>query len=235
VTLYGRANTRLRYLFDDLRQARTHVRDVQGRSLFFCPDEKLRFLPDAPVCLSFEFAGGEVTRLLHGQVASAVEGSGTWIEIFDTRPLVELTPTEAIRRSVRLGCDAPVEIRSEKRTATVRMLDLSMGGARFSGAEGFAEGDHLELRLLAADGLTFHDLAFANVVWAHGQEMGVQFDRSDVVGRHAVARLIAETEELWAKAWQGEHAEECCAGNGVLEPEPPVPARIQAPGSVVGT
>jgi hypothetical protein len=111
------------------------------------------------------------------------------------------------------------------------MLDLSVGGARFSGAEGFSAGDRVELRLLSADGLTFHDLAYAQVVWADGSEMGVQFDRGDVVGRHAVARLMAETEQLWEKAWEGEHPEECCLGNGVLDPEPPEGLRPQDPGS----
>lgn len=226
MTLYGRANTRLRYHFDDVRQARAHVHDVDRRALFFCRDEKLRFLPDAPVCLSFSFASGEVTRLLHGQVAQAVEGSGTWIEIFDTRPLVDLTPTEAIRRSLRLGCDAPVEARNGDRIATVRMLDLSLGGARFSCADGFDRRDRLELRLLSADGLTFHDLPYAHVVWAEEGEMGVQFDRSDAIGLRAVERLLAETEQLWEKAWQGEHADDCCLGNGVLDPELPSAASL---------
>jgi len=231
LTLYGRANTRLRYRFDNLDQARAHIRNVDGRSLFFFGDEKIRFLPEAPVCLSFSFTGGEVTRLLHGQVASAVEGSGTWIEIHDIRPLVMLTPTEAIRRSVRLGCDAPVEARGETRSAVVRMLDLSAGGARFSSAAGFVPGDRLELRLLYGDGVAFHDLAYAYVVWAEIAEMGVQFDPADAVGRRAVARLMEETEQLWAKAWEGEHPKECCAGQGLLEPQPPAASSLRPLGA----
>jgi hypothetical protein len=229
LTLYGRVTTRLRYRFDNLDQARAHVRDVEDVALFFCRDEQICFLPDAPVCLSFSFSGGDVNRLLHGHVAASVEGVGTWIEVHDTRPLRTLTPTEAVRRSVRMGCDAPVTAHSATRGATIRMLDLGIGGARFSGAAGFDAGERLELRLLSADGLTFHDLSYAHVVWVEGEEMGVQFDGADKVGRRAVSRLLAETEELWEKAWQGEHAAGCCAGGVLLEPEPPLPRTFRRP------
>jgi PilZ domain-containing protein len=234
LTLYGRISTRLRYRFDNLEQARAHVRDVEGSALFFCRDEKICFLPDAPVCLSFSFSGGEVNRLLHGHVAATAESGGTWIEVHDTRPLRILTPTEAVRRSLRMGCDAPVTAHSASRGATIRMLDLGMGGARFSGAPGFDPGERLELRLLSADGLTFHDLSYAHVVWAEDGEMGVQFDRADRVGRRAVSRLLAETEELWEKAWEGEHAAGCCAGGVLLEPPPPAATALKrpAPGDV---
>ena len=234
MTLYGRVTTRLRYRFENLEQARAHVRDADGSALFFCRDEQICFLPEAPVCLSFSFSGGDVNRLLHGHVAASAEGGGTWIEVHDTRPLRSLTPTEAVRRSVRMGCDAPVTAHSGSRGATLRMLDLGVGGARFSGTAGFDPGERLELRLLSADGLTFHDLSYAHVVWVEGEEMGVQFDRTDRVGRRAVSRLLAETEELWEKAWEGEHAAGCCAGGVLLEPHPPAAKTLQrpAPGDV---
>jgi hypothetical protein len=101
------------------------------------------------------------------------------------------------------------------------MLDLSPGGARLCGLEGFFAGEHIELRLLSPDRLTFHDLSYAHVIWTEKGEMGVQFDRSDAVGRHAVARLLAESEDLWAAAWEGIHARECCRGWGLLDPPPP--------------
>jgi hypothetical protein len=234
LTLYGRVTTRLRYRFENLEQARGHVRDVEGSALFFCRDEQICFLPEAPVCLSFSFASGEVNRLLHGHVAATADGGGTWIEVHDTRPLRALTATEAVRRSVRMGCDAPVTAHSASHGATLRMLDLGVGGARFSGAAGFDPGERLELRLLSADRLTFHDLSYAHVVWMEGGEMGVRFDRADAVGRRAVSRLIAETEELWAKAWQGEHAAGCCSGGVLLDPPPPAARTLQrpAPGDV---
>jgi len=217
----GRANTRIRYRFSDIAQARAHLHEVDGRALFFVSDEKVRFLPEAPICIAFSFDAGEVTRLLHGQVAESVEGKGTWLEILDTRPLREVSGTEAVRRSIRMGCDAAVEVRGPQRTVAGRMLDLSPGGARLCGIDGFRPGDHVELRLLSPDRLIFHDLSYAHVVWTDGNEAGVQFDRTDSVGRHAVARLLAETEELWAAAWEGVHLRECCGKWGLLDPPPP--------------
>ena len=213
--------TRLRYRFRNLQQARAHVHQSDGRALIFVGDEKLRFLPDAPVCIAFTFEEGEVTRMLHGNVVDAVDGAGTWLALDDTRSLRELTPTEAVRRSIRLGCDAPLEARSERQISSGRLLDLSAGGARLAGFSGFSVGDHVELRLPSADGLTFHDLSYAHVIWLKDGEMGVQFDRTDTIGRQAVARLIAETADLWEQAWEGLHAPSCCAEDGVLEPAPP--------------
>jgi hypothetical protein len=217
----GRANTRLRYRFSDIAQARAHLHDQEGRALFFVREENLRFLPDAPVCLALAFDSGDVARLLHGRVAEALEGKGTWLEILDTRPLREITPTEAVRRSIRLGCDAAIEVRAERLIASGRLLDLSPGGARLCGIRGFGQGDQVELRLLSTDRLTFHDLSYAQVVWTADGEVGVQFDRSDGVGRQAVGRLLAETEDLWARAWEGVHSKECCGGWGLLDPSPP--------------
>lgn len=213
--------TRLRYRFRNLDQAKAHVHEVDGRALLFVRDEKLRFLPDAPVCIAFTFEEGDVPRLLHGTVAHAVEGTGTWLTLDDVRPLRELTPTEAVRRSVRLGCDAPLEARSERQISSGRLLDISAGGARLAGFTGFAAGDRVELRLLSSDRLTFHDLSYAQVMWVEGGEMGVQFDSSDAIGRQAVTRLLAETAELWEQAWEGLHPPFCCAADGVVEPAPP--------------
>jgi hypothetical protein len=224
----GRGNTRLRYRFLNLDQARAHVHDVEGRALFFVPDDKMCLLPDASVCLSLGFEGGDVTRLLHGRAVGVVEGAGTWLQLLDTRPLRKISATEAVRRSIRLGCDLLVEARSDQHVASGRMLDLSPGGARLCGLDAFSPGDHLELRLLSPDRLTFHDLSYAHAVWVEGSEMGVQFDRTDAVGRSAVARLVAETEGLWAKAWENVHPPACCAGEGVLDPAPPRPEQRAA-------
>jgi len=187
------------------------VHDVRGQALFFVRDEQLRFLPDTPVCLSLTFDQGEVTRLLNGRVTGRVEGAGTWLELADTRPLREIPPTEAVRRSVRIGCDEPVEAhaRSQPRWRT------PLRNRRIR------PGDRIELRFLPAGGLTFHDLSHAHVVWVEGGETGVQFDRSDAIGRSAVARLLVETEELWAAAWEGIHPASCCGERGLLDPVPP--------------
>lgn len=216
-----RGNTRLRYRFTNLDQARAHVHEVDGRALFFVRDDKLRFLPDSPICLTFVFDEDSAPRLVHGAVACAGMEGGTWLRLADTRPLHPTIPKEA-RKTPRHGCDAPVQARSEHRVASGRLLDVSAGGARILGADGFAAGDCVELRLLAPDGPTFHDLSYALVVWVADGQMGVQFDRSDIVGRHAVARLLTRNEELWDSAWEGLHPPACCVGGGgVMDPEPP--------------
>jgi hypothetical protein len=216
----GRGTTRLRYRFIDLKQARAHLHEAGDRALFFVPDETLRFLPDASVCLTFSFEAGDVPRLLHGRVAGSVEGGGTWVELTDKRPLRDLA-AEAGRRSVRVGCDAPIEVRSEKRIASGQILDLSAGGARLSGLADFAAGDRVELRLLSPDRLTFHDLSYARVVWAGNGQLGVEFDRSDIVGRHAITRFIAANDELWAKAWECLHPPSGCDDGCEAGPPPP--------------
>jgi len=220
LNVQGRGTTRLRYRFTDVKHARAHVHEVGGRALFFIPDDKLRFLPDAPVCLAFSFETGDVPRLLQGRAAAPVDGSGTWLELDDTRQLRDLA-AETPRRSVRTGCDAPVEARSERRIVSGHMLDLSAGGARLSGLADLGGGERIELRLLSGDRLTFHDLSYARVVWARDDQLGVEFDRSDIVGRHAVARFIAANDALWAKSWEGLHPPSGCDGGCKAQPPPP--------------
>ena len=218
--IQARATTRLRYRFDNLQQALSHVREIEGRMLFFYRDDKLRILPYAPVCLEWSFDDPQIpSRLLHGWVIGSLEGSGTWLELLDTRPLRASTPDS--RRSHRLGCDVLVEVRGGGRIETGRMLDLSRGGARIGGIGDMRLNEHLEIRMLSPDRLTFHDLSFAYVSWAEGAEVGVRFDRLDSVGRSAVTRLLAEMETDWTRAWESCHPSFCCNGKGVVEPEPP--------------
>lgn len=220
--IHARANTRLRYRFATLEQAHAHLREVEGRTLFFYRDDKLRILPWAPICLELSFSeGGIPARMLHGWVIGSLEGSGTWLELLDTRPMHELSAAQYTRKSRRMGCDVMVEIRGGGRIEAGRMLDLSDGGARIGGVSGMPLREHVELRILSPDRLTFHDLSFGYVAWTEGSELGVQFDRLDSIGRQAVTRLVAETERQWDRAWEIAHSPLCCAGKGVIEPEPP--------------
>lgn len=216
----SRSTTRLRYRFSHLAQARAHLRDCEGRWLFFYREEKLRLLPSAPVCLELSFGDKSATRLLHARVQGSLEGSGTWLEILDARPL--LSTAEHTRASPRLGCDLPVELRTETGgIGAGRLLDVSAGGARIIGVQPFPCGQQVELRLISADRLTFRDLSFGHVAWTAGSELGVRFDPADVVGRSAIRRLLKEMEARWQGAWEAAHPRFCCAAAGVVEPEPP--------------
>ncbi|MCA1827932.1 MAG: PilZ domain-containing protein [Myxococcales bacterium] len=228
--IQARATTRLRYRFADVKQAQAHVRKIEEHTLFFYRDDKLRLLPYAPVCLEWTFdESGGPSRLLHGWVVGSLEGSGTWIELLDTRPLRD--PIPDCRRSPRMGCDVLVEVRGGGRIETGRMLDLSAGGARIGGIAGMPRREHVEIRMLSPDRLTFHDLSFGYVAWTEGSELGVQFDQLDLIGRSAVSRLVAETEVHWTRAWESCHPGFCCNGKGVIEPEPP---RLRSKDEITG-
>lgn len=216
---HARATTLLKYRFGGFSEARAHVRDHEGRPLFFYRDEKLRLLPFAPVCLEFSFDDGTSARLLHGWALDALEGTGTWIELRDTRPVG--SGIEHPRKGRRLGCDLPVEVRTQDRIATGHLLDVSEGGARIAGIAGLAPDAAVELRLLSGDRLTFHDLSFGFVAWTDGESLGVQFDPKDTVGRSAVTRMLREAAADWRRAWEAVHPTSCCNGRGAFHPEPP--------------
>jgi len=216
-----RVNTALRYRFADLAQSRAHVREVDGRKLFFYRDDKLRILPYAPVMLEWSYDNDEPSRLVHGWVLDVVEGRGTWIELLSTRALRELALTEYKRRWPRLACDMLVEVHAPGRRETGRLLDLSAGGARIAGTAGMEAKQAVEIRLLSDDRLTFYDLANACVTWTEADEIGVQFDMLDSITRTAVSRVLRETEAMWVRAWEAVHPAFCCAGGVAVDPEPP--------------
>ena len=145
--------TQLRYQFGNLRQARAHVRESEGRWLFFYRTDKLRLLPYAPVCLELAFDDGSAHRILHGQAIDSLEGSGTWIEIQDARSVTSVA--EHTRRARRLGCDLSVEVRGRDGNQTGRLLDLSYGGGRIVGVSMLFPPQDVEIRLLSGDRLTF--------------------------------------------------------------------------------
>ena len=227
--LYGRATTRLRYRFSNLAQARAHLRNREGRWLLFYREEMLRLLPCAPVCLELGFDDKTASRLLHARVHGSLDGSGTGLEILDARPL--LSTAAHTRADRRLGCDLPIELRSEGRIDAGRLRDVSAGGARIASIEPLPVGQPLELRLPSADRLTFRDLSFGTVAWAEGGELGIRFDPADSIGRSAIARLLKEMEARWQGAWESAHPRFCCKAAGLVEPEPP---RLRRPDDVTG-
>jgi len=48
LTVQGRSDTRLRYRFANLEQARAHIHDVRGESLFFVRDDQCVSFPMRP-------------------------------------------------------------------------------------------------------------------------------------------------------------------------------------------
>lgn len=223
-TLHTQA--KLRYRFATLSQARAHVREREGRALFFFAfalgEGKPPVRPRTRVCLELCFDDGEPNRLLHGVALAAVEGRGTWLELLDTRPVRELAPTEYTRKHRRMGCDLLVELRGEGRTETGRMLELSNGGARIRGLSGMMVNERVELSLLSPDGKASRPLSGAFVAWADSGEIGVRFDRLDSNSRNAVSRLVAHAEASWSRPLEATHPAGCCAPKGVLDP--PLPA-----------
>jgi len=149
------ARHRLRYRFIDLEQARAHVHDAGGRPVFFVPDEACS--SDAPVGISFTF-DADVPRLLHGRVRAAVQGTGTWLELLDTRPLRDLGATGPRGRSVR-----SVPRRRSKRAPSSgsppgTLLDCQHRGGRASRSS-FAPGIPKSNPAALPDRFTFHDLS----------------------------------------------------------------------------
>ena len=70
--ILDRAETKLRYRFEALQQARAHLTQAHGRALFFYRDGKLRPLTGTPVCLELGFEEDEPSRILHGIAVAQV-------------------------------------------------------------------------------------------------------------------------------------------------------------------
>ncbi|TMB05383.1 MAG: PilZ domain-containing protein [Deltaproteobacteria bacterium] len=140
-------NAPLRYRFDHLDQARAHVVRAGDHSLFFFRHPRLSLAPGSSVQMEWTFQNAEPARMLHGTALETVDRCGVWMELHDTRPLRELRTLHNVRRHRRMATDRPVQIAWSGRVESGRLLDVSAGGARISGATGVVRGDLVELRL----------------------------------------------------------------------------------------
>lgn len=218
-------NAPLRYRFDHLEQARAHVVRSGEHSLFFFRHPRLSLVPGSSVQMEWTFQNAEPARMLHGTALDNVDRCGVWMELHDTRPLRELRTLHNVRRHRRMATDRAVHIVSPGRIDPGRLLDVSAGGARISGASGVARGETVELRLPSFDDPdVFQDLGHAYVVWAEGGEMGVQFDRLDSFSRAAVIDLVRSVADAWASALESRHPAWCCLEAGPIEV--PLPERL---------
>ena len=218
-------NAPLRYRFDHLEQARVHVVRSGEHSLFFFRHPRLSLVPGSSVQMEWTFQNAEPARMLHGTALENVDRCGVWMELHDTRPLRELRTLHNVRRHRRMATDRAVHIVSPGRIDPGRLLDVSAGGARISGASGVLRGEIVELRLPSFDDPdVFQDLGHAYVVWAEGGEMGVQFDRLDSFSRAAVIDLVRSVADAWASALESRHPAWCCLEAGPIEV--PLPERL---------
>ena len=218
-------NAPLRYRFDHLEQARVHVVRSGEHSLFFFRHPRLSLVPGSSVQMEWTFQNAEPARMLHGTALENVDRCGVWMELHDTRPLRELRTLHNVRRHRRMATDRAVHIVSPGRVDPGRLLDVSAGGARISGASGVLRGEIVELRLPSFDDPdVFQDLGHAYVVWAEGGEMGVQFDRLDSFSRAAVIDLVRSVADAWASALESRHPAWCCLEAGPIEV--PLPERL---------
>jgi PilZ domain len=212
-------NAPLRYRFDHLEQAQAHVVRAGGHSLFFFRHPRLSLEPGSSVQMEWTFQNAEPARMLHGTALENVDRCGVWMELHDTRPLRELSVLHSVRRHRRMATDRPVQVVGGERTYDGRLLDVSAGGARISGAPGVLRGDLIELRLPAGqDPAVFQELGSAYVAWAdESGEMGVQFDRLDSSSRTAVIDLVRSVADAWASALESRHPSWCCVEAGPIE------------------
>ena len=213
-----RAHVSLIYRFDNLEQVKAHVRLDGDRRFFFYRDPLLRLPAGTKVTIEWNIATGDATRLLQGSVQSSVEDCGVWIELLDARPLRDLGPSPYTRRSRRMATNIEIEI--EGQPSMARMLDLSQRGARLTGVVGAARGVQLRLGVPSPEGAV-EPLGVAIVTWCDGGECGVRFERRDPLGTNAVALLVKEIKEGWARAWHATHPSFCCRERGVVDPPMP--------------
>ena len=125
----------LRHRFDDIEQLRRHLHMVDSSTLLFYRDPTLTLQTGSPVLVEITFQSSEQTRVLRASVLARAEGQGLWLEIPNTRFARDVHDHGILpRRGRRLGTDELVRMkRSTGSEYTVRLLDLSIGGARIGG------------------------------------------------------------------------------------------------------
>ena len=128
------------------------------------------------------------------------------------------------RKGRRLGVDESVRLkRIGGAEYMVRLLDISMGGARIGGGlpAQLACGNLVQLTLPAPDSGRAPEVTRGKIVWVEDGEAGVMFDRDVESSRVAAGRLFRSVEQPWGKAREIRHLPTCCRGGEVLDPPLP--------------
>lgn len=220
--------TLLRYRFGDVRQMKDHLHVIEGRTVFFWRDAKTPLQGGQRIAIEFSFAGNEQVSIARGAVLARVEGgeSGVWLEFPDSRLAKRLDQGGAeplgARKQKRLACDLVVEVRSARRKPYIgRLIDVSMGGGRVTGANQLRQGLPAALRLLSPAPGWPADLLRVQVARGDSGELGVRFLREDPASRVASSKIFQLVQGSWARAPELVHPPLCCRGGHILEPPLP--------------
>jgi len=225
----------LRHRFDDVEQLRRHLHVVDGSTLLFFRDPRLTIGTGSPVLVEVAFESSEQTRSLRATVLARAEGQGLWLVVPNTRFARDVHERGlSARKGRRLGTDEMVRLkRPGGGECMVRLLDLSIGGARIGGGlpAQLAKGNVIALTIAAPESGRAPEIARGKIVWVEDGEAGVMFDRDMESSRVSAGRLFRSLEQPWAHAREIRHLPPCCSKGEVLDP--PVP-RVRIDGKTAG-
>jgi PilZ domain len=224
----------LRHRFDDLEQLRKHLHEVDGSTLLFFRDPNLWITAGTTVLVEIAFDSSDQTRSLRASVLARAEGQGLWLAVPNTRFARDVRESGlSTRKGRRLAVDEMVRLKKMGGGEyLVRMLDISMGGARIGGGvpPQLAARDQVQLVLPAPESGRAPEVTRGRIAWVEDGEAGVMFDRDVESSRVAAGRLFRSMEQPWAKAREIRHLANCCKDQ-VLDP--PVP-RVRIDGKDSG-
>jgi hypothetical protein len=221
----------IRYAFDSFSQLSNHLHVVDNSSLMFIVDPKRAGYPGAQgkVLLELEIRESMMKTVVRGEVVARAEGSlaGSWVQLSDLRLAKRLQKPEAFasRRERRVSAEQLVQLRASSGSQLVaQLLDVSEGGIRLRGAAAVMVGHSYDVRLLGAR-LVGSDLGTARAVRSDGLEAALRFD---LRGSGPVKRYLQLVQDAWSRAPQVEHAKDCCARLGPIEPALPKLRKLAA-------
>jgi len=215
----------LRHRYDNVEQLRRHLHVVDGATLIFFRDPKLAVTTGATALIEIAFESNDQTRALRATVLARAEGQGLWLAVPNTRfhrDMIERGIPARIGR--RLGTDEMVRLKllggSEH---LVRLLDLSMGGARIGGGlpASLTKGTAVAMTIAAPEAGRAPEVTRGRIAWVEDGEAGVMFDREIESSRVAAGRLFRSLEQPWAQAREIRHLATCCRNGEVLDPSVP--------------
>jgi hypothetical protein len=141
------------------------------------------------------------------------------LQIAESQPrrLFARLPTDMLVRTGRAG----------RSSAVARLVDISPGGARVTGAGDWTTGE----QILLSD-FTGGPTLRGEVSRSHDGEVGIRFQRAEATTRRGAVRLVDSAIERWRSAREARHPAACGCGRGgaLFEPLLPrsAPKRMQA-------